>query len=256
MMFQHELGWLIDPLTGRRYLPEGYIYIGGANNVETPMKLDEFIEELNINWRDLRSRLLLLKQRVDYVLNSQLIIPFENKYIKNAQVLSKLQPALLKHKNGIISEAISGKDYVDVKNVQNGKFALIEVTATPEKNKFIQVSKYGPDDIKNEINVTIDNSKTEIINEVTQEITQNVEKTVKNHTTKIVFDFSSHFNNVSKFITEFETNLNNTIQLINNINNNINTTTELQTQLQEIINNYNNITQEIEIGRASCRERV
>lgn len=82
-LFKSYLGHLIDPITGRRYLPKGYIWIGNDNNVE-----DFFnIEKLDFNCRDLRARFYLLNQIVKYVLNSRLIIPTKNKYMPNAQAI-------------------------------------------------------------------------------------------------------------------------------------------------------------------------
>lgn len=239
---KHLYKFLVDPITARRFLPKGYIWVGNNNNVEDFVLLDTF----DINYRDLKARFLLLKQKVDYVLNSRLLLPTSNKYISQAQALDKLPPCILKHNNGIVKQAISGIDYVDYSSFSNGKLCVIHPEVSEISNKLISVSDITPLEIHNHFeeyneyktevtnnfetikqNITeINNSITNITNEVT-----NVNQTINNHTTEIT-NITNEITNVNNNITNLEQHIENNIQ-------------NIQEQIQNIDNSVTNITNEI-----------
>ena len=137
-------GHLIDPITGRRYLPKGYTWIGNGGNVE------DFTQFPDFNCRDLRARFYLLAQIVKYVLNSRLIIPTKNKYMPNAQAIDEIiDNAILKHRNGVIKQAIAGVDYVDYKKLTDDYICITHPYISGQSNKFIDVSNLRVGDIEN-----------------------------------------------------------------------------------------------------------
>lgn len=80
-----EQDFLIDPITARRYLAENSIWIGNKNNVET---LGDLLANIATNCRDLKCRLLLLQNKVNYILNAPQILPHRTKYYTDAQINS------------------------------------------------------------------------------------------------------------------------------------------------------------------------
>lgn len=219
-----DFDWLIDPITGRRVLPEGTTWIGNENNVESPAPIP--VDKVNL--RDLIARIHMLNVRLDYIRNSRLLIPFSNKYIPNAQVLSNLAPAILKQKGGIVKEAVAGEDYVDFQEMEDGKFCIINPNASTTSNKFICSTDITPQTI---INITeevtnIDNTVNNITNEITN-ITEEInyiDNTINNITNEFnnyAGDVHNHFENISEYINNTINNFNNVINNITNVVNNI-----------------------------------
>lgn len=250
--------YLNDPLTGRRYLPKGYFWIGGENNVEDFFKLDT----IERNCRDLKARLLLLRQEVSYVLNSRILLPTGNKYAPRAQALDKLEPCILRHNNGVVKPAVAGIHYVDYASFQMGKLCMIRSDVSNENNKFIAETDITPIDIhehfeeyneyKIETNITINEIKNDITN-ITNEIRNintditNINTTLNNHITEIS-NINNNITNINNEINKHETNITN----INNDIDNIETTiTNLNQQIQNIddsvTNIENTITNEINV---------
>ncbi len=89
---------LISPVTGRRWLEKGHVFLGNADNIEETYPL--FEDQLFL--RDLRSRLLQIKQDLLWLQEASFILQKDNKYLKGAQALNKLPAGLLSHTNGIV----------------------------------------------------------------------------------------------------------------------------------------------------------
>lgn len=141
-----EQDFLIDPITARRYLAENSIWIGNKNNVET---LGDLLANIATNCRDLKCRLLLLQNKVNYILNAPQILPHRTKYYTDAQALDNLPPCILRHNNGFIKQARPGIDYVDYKKITDDYICITRSDISGQNNKYIDVSNLRIEDIEN-----------------------------------------------------------------------------------------------------------
>lgn len=248
--------YLFDPLTGRRFLPEGAVWVGNKNNVEDFYS----INNLERNCRDLKTKLYLLQQKVDFVLNSRLLLPTRNKYTPQAQALDKLEPCLLRHNNGVVKKAVPGVHYVDYSSFSNGNLCAIHPSVSSEGQKFITASDITIPDIRNhfeefhQYQVTVNNHYENIvenitniennITNITEEIT-NINQTIEYHTQEI-YNVNNEINNINNNITNINQNYQNITNKINNINNNIEYNIQnIQEQINNIDNSVNNIYEQI-----------
>lgn len=252
----HFKYFLQDPITARRVLPQGYTWIGNSNNVEQPY----YIGNLDINLRDLRCRILLLRQELEYIVNSNLIIPFKNKYLKNAQILSNLPDCILKHRNGFVKQAIPGQDYVDYRELQNGKLCIAPHDINNSSNKFLSISDLTPGDIyhyfekfdthieeyneyKLEVSVNlgdINNSITNINNNIT-ELTQQINE-IENTT---IYNVENNITNINNSITNINNDITNINNNITNIHNEIENITQWQTEVNTTLEVITELTTQI-----------
>lgn len=229
---------LIDPITGRRPLEEGFIFVGNKNNIEEPVLL----QSLLLNVRDLQSKLSLLAYKFEYIANSRLLLPEKNKYLNHAQALNKLSDSLLRHTNGVVKEAIPGVHYVDYKDFKDEVVCGVQSDICDNNNKWIKPSKIKISDINQTIEETT-NIKQEIKN--VQEITNQNTININNNTTNInnITNKTEQINNNIKNIQEV---INNTTNEIKNIQETINNIKYENNNNQEIINNITNETKNIQ----------
>lgn len=258
---------LIDPITGRRFLPHGYIWIGNENNVEEFISLA--FEERNI--RDLKARFLLLKHKVDYILANRQILPTATKYYSNAQAIDELPNALLRHVNGVLKAGRPGIDFVEYKSDVIGKICIVQSDISETDNKFIAPSDIDVADIKNYIKeykefktdvhnhfnthfdfiLDVNNKVVGIISVITPIINtysslQNIVNnnyTVIQELTKQIQEINNVTNNIVK-MGDVITNLGDTITSIDNrVTNNEYNVQNVHYSLEQVINNITNITQ-------------
>lgn len=230
--YKNIIGWLIDPITGRRYLPENKIWVGNINNVEEFKDIKDVINEA-FNCRDLKARYLLLFQMVRYFLNSRLILPTKNKYAPNAQALDDLQPCILRHNNGVIKNAVPGTHYVDYLRVDSPKLCVVDNRINSSGFKFIDASDLSPQDIHNHFD-DFDEFKKEY-EEWKIEIKTEFEAKLE-----VINNIVNNINTVITNLPDFITNNTNVTNIINDnkkINNEIKNIYE---QIEEIINHIHN----------------
>lgn len=249
---------LIDPITGRRYLPEGHIWIGNEHNVEDFANLETLI----FNCRDLRARLYLLSQIVAYICNSRIIVPTKIKYLTNAQAIDEIETnSILKHKNGVLKKAIPGEDYVDYQQISDGKFCVSYPTINETSNKFIDVSDISPKDIKdhwdeyerfkleikNEFEIKL-KGVVELVNNINTLITTLPNITVNNQTINNIGDT---INQVQQTINNITEQIRNIIEKINNNNYDFDlqqTLENFRLQINNILRIVNNLKASLDIN--------
>lgn len=239
------LPFLIDPRTGRRYLPQGCTWVGNEGNVETIAKL----EEISCNCRDLKARLLILKNIVYSILNSRQLLPTTAKYYQDVQALDQLPAGILRHNKGWVKQARPGIDYVDYGTVSNGKLCVAPANISGTENKFVNVTDITPEDITNHFEEynEFHNEYNEHIEEYTEyktEITNNFNN-IHNDITNI----NNQINNIEGDITNIEENISNINNQITNINKNITNiegdVTNITNKIENIEGDVTNITNEI-----------
>ena len=233
------LPFLIDPRTGRRYLPQGCTWVGNEGNVETIAKL----EEISCNCRDLKARLLILKNIVYSILNSRQLLPTTAKYYQDVQALDQLPAGILRHNKGWVKQARPGIDYVDYGTVSNGKLCVAPANISGNENKFVNVTDITPEDITNHFEEY--NEHIEEYNEYKTEITNNFNN-IHNDITNI----NNQINNIEGDITNIENNISNINNQITNINQNITNiegdVTNITNKIENIEGDVTNITNKIE----------
>ena len=126
----------ISPVSGRRVLEQGMLWLGDEHNIETPAPFSpglislgegnilvgngQGLAEESVALKDLISRLLNLRYELSLIEeNATFILQRSNPLLKKAQALNKLPSGILKHTEGIISIATLNDGQVYVGDVNN-----------------------------------------------------------------------------------------------------------------------------------------